>query len=54
MADTKISALTSATPADADYVAGVDVSDTTQSPGGSTSRFLYWAMWGYISGKLGG
>lgn len=53
MADTKISALTSATPADADYVAGVDVSDTTQSPGGSTARFLFSAIWTYISGKLG-
>lgn len=53
MADTKISALTSATPADADYVAGVDVSDTTQSPGGSTVRFLFSAIWSYISGKLG-
>lgn len=53
MADTKISALTSATPADADYVAGVDVSDTTQSPGGSTARFLFSAIWSYISGKLG-
>lgn len=53
MADTKISALTSATPADADYVAGVDVSDTTQSPGGSTARFLFSTIWSYISGKLG-
>lgn len=53
MADTKISGLTSATPVDADYVAGVDVSDTTQSPGGSTARFLFSAIWGYISGKLG-
>lgn len=53
MADTKISGLTSATPADADYVAGVDVSDTTQSPAGSTARFLFSAIWSYISGKLG-
>lgn len=53
MADTKISGLTSATPADADYVAGVDVSDTTQSPGGSTARYFFSAIWSYISGKLG-
>lgn len=53
MADTKISALTAAAPADADYVAGVDVSDATQSPGGTTKRFLFSAIWTYISGKIG-
>lgn len=53
MADTKISALASVAPADADYVAGVDVSDTTQSPNGTTKRFLFSAIWTWISNQLG-
>ena len=32
------------TPADADSVVGIDVSDTTQSPQGSTARFTFLAM----------
>lgn len=53
MADTKISALAAVAPADADYVPGVDVSDTSQSAGGTTRRFLFSAIWTYISGKIG-
>lgn len=52
MADTKVSGLTTATPADADYFPAVAVSDTTMSAGGSTRRFLMSAVWGWVLGKL--
>src|SRR5690349_5979730 len=41
-----------ATPADGDYVTGVDISDTTQSVSGSTASFLFSAIYSYVRGKL--
>lgn len=52
MADTRISGLTSVAPADADYVAGVDVSDTTQSAQGTTKRFTFTNVWAWIVSKF--
>lgn len=43
---------TTKTPADGDYVTGVDISDTTQSASGSTASFLFSAIYTYVRGKL--
>lgn len=42
----------SATPADGDYVTGVDISDTTQSVSGSTASFLFSAISSYVRSAM--
>ena len=41
-----------AVPADDNSLIGIDVSDTTQSPQGSTVLFSFLAIWGYVADKI--
>ena len=43
---------TAAAPADPDYLIGVDASDATEAPGGTTKRFLFSGIWTWFTGKM--